>query len=67
MTNTEVNEREGRAEDREGHEDAADEVVGGDDDRRRDDDPPIAVEGEERQRAEDVEVRLDAAGGQVDQ
>ena len=43
------------------------EVVGGDDRRGGDQHAPVAVEGQEGQRAEDVEVRLDAAAGQVDQ
>ena len=42
-------------------------VIERDDDRRRDEHPPVAVEREERQRAEDVEVRFDAAAGQVDE
>ena len=48
-------------------EDAAQQVVDRDHDRRRHQHPPVAVEREERERAEHVEVRLDAAAGQVDQ
>ena len=55
------------AVDRLGPEDAADEVVGRDDDRGRHEHAPVAIEGEEGERAEDVEVGLDAPAGEVDQ
>ena len=42
-------------------------MVERDDDRRRNEHAPVAVEREERERAEDVEVRFDAAAGQMDQ
>ena len=48
-------------------EDAAQHVIERDDDGGRNQDAPVTIESEERQRAEDVEVRLDAAAGQVDQ
>ena len=47
--------------------DAADVVVGGDDDRGRDEHAPLAVERQEDERGEDVEVRLDASAGEVNQ
>ena len=43
------------------------EVVGDGDRRARHHDPPVAVERQERERPEDVEVRLGLAPGQVDQ
>ncbi|HZL72330.1 MAG TPA: hypothetical protein VFC86_07710 [Planctomycetota bacterium] len=55
------------AEDRLRPEDAAEQVVQGDDHGGGDEHLPVPVEGEERQGAEDVEVRLDAAARQVDQ
>ena len=48
-------------------EHAAQHVIERHDDRRRDQDAPVAIERQERQRAEDVEVRFDAAAGEVDQ
>ena len=45
----------------------AQEMVGGDEQSRGHEDLPVAVEGEEGEGAEDVEVRLDAPPGQVDQ
>ena len=48
-------------------EHAAQHVIERDDDGGRNQHPPVAIEREERERAEDVEVRLDAAAGQVDQ
>ena len=38
-----------------------------DDDRGRNQHPPIPVEGQERERAEDMEVRFDASARQVNQ
>ncbi len=48
-------------------EEPAQQMIRGDDDRGRDQDGPVAVEGEEGQRAEDVEVGLDPASGEMDQ
>ena len=55
------------AEDRLGPEHAAQPVVRGDDGGGREEHPDIPVEGQEREGPEDVEVRLDATAGQVDQ
>jgi hypothetical protein len=55
------------AEDRLWPVEAAHQVVEGNDRRGRDEYPPVAVEGQQRQRAEDVEVRLDPPVGEVDQ
>ena len=48
-------------------EQAAQRMVERDHDGRGHEHPPVAIEREERQRSEDVEVRLDAATGQVNQ
>ena len=48
-------------------EDAAQQVIERDDDRRRDEHAPVAVEREKGQRAEHVEMRLDAAARQMDE
>ena len=48
-------------------EDAAQHVIQRHDDGGRNQHAPVAIEGEERQRAEDVKMRFDAAAGQVDQ
>src|SRR5207237_7263878 len=47
--------------------DAAQEVVGGYEERGGHEDLPVAIEGEEGERAEDVEVGLDPAAGEMDQ
>ncbi len=54
-------------EDGEREVDAAQDVVDGDDDGRREEDLPVAVEGDEGERAEDVEVCLDPAAREVDE
>jgi hypothetical protein len=46
---------------------AAEEVIGHHDGRADDQDLPVAVEGQEGERAEDVEMGLDSPAGQVDQ
>ena len=48
-------------------EHAAQHVIERDDDGGRNQHAPVAIEREEGERAEDVEVRFDAAAGQVDQ
>ncbi len=48
-------------------EDAAQHVIERDHHRCRNQDAPVAIEGEERERSEDVKVRLDASAGQVDE
>ena len=48
-------------------EDPPQDVVGDGDRRARHHDPPVTVEGQERERSEDVEVRLGLAPGQVNQ
>jgi hypothetical protein len=47
--------------------DASAEVIGGDQQRRGDQQLGVAIEGQERERPEDVKVRLDASTGQVDE
>ena len=46
---------------------AAQHVIERDDDGGRNEDTPVAVDREEGKRAEDVEMRFDAAAGQVNQ
>ena len=48
-------------------EHAAQHVIQRDDDRGRNQDPPVPVERQERERTKYVEVRFDAAAGEVDQ
>ena len=43
------------------------DVIEGDDNRGGNQDPPVAIEREERQRPEHMEMRLDASAGQVDE
>jgi hypothetical protein len=54
-------------EDRLGPKDPPEEMIERDDHRPCDEDLPVAVEGEEGQRAEHVEVGLDAPAGEVDE
>ena len=46
---------------------AADEVIDGHDHGGRDQHPPVAIERQEHERGEHVEVRLDAAAGEMNQ
>ena len=48
-------------------EDPAQHVIQRDDDGRRNQHAPVAIEREKRERAEHVEVRFDAAAGEMDQ
>ncbi len=48
-------------------EDAAQQVIERDHDGGRDEDAPVAIKRQERQRAEHVEMRFDAAAGQEDE
>ena len=57
----------GHAVNRLGPDDPAREVIDRDDDGRGDEHWPVAVDGQERERGEYVEVRLDAAEREVDE
>jgi hypothetical protein len=48
-------------------EEAAQHVIQSHDDRRGNQDTPVAVEGQEGERSEHVEMRLDAPAGEMDQ